>query len=87
MATATRTQRARQATQRAAVEPGPVAITFVVVEDNSGDYRWTMVDGRGDTLGQSPAFATYESADTAAGVVRDALGSDDDGRAVRETGR
>jgi hypothetical protein len=76
MATATQKQPvARQVGRETVSEPGPGAISFVVFEDNGGDYRWTMVDGDGMHLARSRAFATYDAADTSAGAVRDTAGA------------
>jgi hypothetical protein len=71
MATATQKERtARQVARRA--KAASAAVTFLVVEDNGGDYRWMIVDGHGESLAQSGTFATYDAANNAASVVRDA---------------
>jgi uncharacterized protein YegP (UPF0339 family) len=71
MATATQKERtARQVARRA--KAASAAVTFLVVEDNAGTYRWTIVDGHGESLAESGIFATYDAANTAANVVRDA---------------
>jgi hypothetical protein len=76
MATATQKERAaRQVARRAKAASESAAITFLVIEDNSGRYRWTILDGGGESLAQSGAFGTYDAAHDAAGVVRDAAGS------------
>ena len=69
MATATQKERAaRQVARRA---KAAAVLTFVVFEDNGGDYRWTILDGTGDRLAQSRTFASYDDARAAAAVVRD----------------
>jgi uncharacterized protein YegP (UPF0339 family) len=72
MATATQKERtARQVARRA--KAASAAVTFLVVEDNGGSYRWTIVDGHGESLAQSSGtFATHDAANNAANVVRDA---------------
>jgi uncharacterized protein YegP (UPF0339 family) len=47
------------------------ALKFLVFEDNSGDYRWTILDSAGESLAQSGGFASYDDAHEAADVVRD----------------
>ncbi|MGA2926875.1 MAG: DUF1508 domain-containing protein [Solirubrobacteraceae bacterium] len=42
---------------------------FVVVEDNAGGYRWTIVAGSGENLAQSSRFASREQAERAARIV------------------
>jgi uncharacterized protein YegP (UPF0339 family) len=49
--------------------PEPASIKFLVFEDNGGGYHWTIVAGNGETLVQSPSFASYEDAHQAARVV------------------
>jgi uncharacterized protein YegP (UPF0339 family) len=46
----------------------PASKKFVIFEDNGGSYHWTIIAG-GETLVQSPSFATYEDAKQAARVV------------------
>ena len=75
MATATPKQHAPRTERGTDREPERAAVTFRVDEDNGGEYRWALVDAGGESLGRSVAFATYDAADTAAGLVRDALGS------------
>jgi uncharacterized protein YegP (UPF0339 family) len=48
---------------------------FVVFEDNSGGYHWTIVAGSGEALVQSASFASYEEAKQAARVVHASAGS------------
>jgi uncharacterized protein YegP (UPF0339 family) len=76
MATATQKSRADgHVAQGAAGRPESTAITFLVVEDNSGDYCWTILGGDGDSLAHSRPYATYDDAAHAARVVRDGAGS------------
>jgi uncharacterized protein YegP (UPF0339 family) len=76
MATAIQKQRTtRQVARRARGASQAVAIAFVVFEDNAGDYRWAILDSRGENLAQSETFATYDGARKAAEVIRDAAGS------------
>ncbi len=71
MASATQKERtARQVARRA--KAASAAVTFLVVEDNGGHYRWMIVDGRGESLAESGTFATYDAAHNAANVVREA---------------
>ena len=71
MATATQKERtARQVARRA--KAASAAVTFLVVEDNGGHYRWMIVDGRGECLAESGIFATHDAAQNAANVVREA---------------
>ncbi len=48
---------------------------FLVFEDNSGGYHWTIVAQSGETLVQSASFASYEEAKQAARVVHGGAGS------------
>ncbi len=68
MATATKKARANRGTTLTSME-------FLIVEDNGGDYHWTLMDRDGNSLGRSPSFALYEHAEDAARVVRDGAGS------------
>jgi uncharacterized protein YegP (UPF0339 family) len=45
------------------------ALTFVVYEDNSGGYRWTIVAGGDESLLQSTRYGSYEQAKQAARIV------------------
>ena len=64
-----------RAARRIGAEWEPSAITFLVFEDNGGEYRWTILDGHGESLAQSGTFESYEAAQHAAGVVRDGVAS------------
>jgi hypothetical protein len=66
MATATKKVRAKR---------GETSMEFLIVEDNGGEYYWTLLDSDGNDLGRSPGFASYEHAEDAAGVVRAGAGS------------
>jgi uncharacterized protein YegP (UPF0339 family) len=80
MATATKkTRTAPQVAGRTAAVSKPDAMEFVVFEDNSGDYRWTILGGGGESLTQSRSFATFDDAQHAARVVRDGTGRLDEG--------
>ncbi len=50
-----------------ALESG--SMEFLIVEDNGGEYHWTLSDEDGHSLARSPSFATYEQAEDAAAVV------------------
>ncbi len=68
MATATKKARANRGTTSVSME-------FLIVEDNGGDYHWTLLDRDGNSLGRSPSFESYGHAEDAAGVVRAGAGS------------
>lgn len=75
MATATKkAHAARHVGRRAVAVPSPT-IRFVVVEDNGGDYRWTILGSGGESLAQSGTFSAYDDAEQAARVVREMIGS------------
>jgi uncharacterized protein YegP (UPF0339 family) len=67
------TNRKARPTAGALTDPGPMG--FLIFEDNSGGYHWTIVAGTGDTLVQSNSFASYEEAKQAARVVHDGAAS------------
>ncbi|MGZ4197271.1 MAG: hypothetical protein ACXVFQ_13305 [Solirubrobacteraceae bacterium] len=67
MATATR--QARTTASRALVASESVSMEFLIVEDNGGDYHWTLLDRNGDSLARSPSLASYQDAKSAARVV------------------
>jgi hypothetical protein len=70
MATATRKARAAAgATNGTVVASDSVSMEFLVVEDNSGDYYWTLMDRDGNSLARSPSFASYERTEDAARIV------------------
>jgi hypothetical protein len=70
MATATKMARAATgATRGAVVASDSVSMEFLVVEDNGGDYHWTLMDRDGNSLARSPSFASYEHTEDAARVV------------------
>jgi uncharacterized protein YegP (UPF0339 family) len=62
MATATPKARAKRG---AAASP----MQFRIVEDNGGDYHWTLLDRDGASLARSGSFASYERTEDAARVV------------------
>ena len=49
--------------------PEPAPVKFVLYEDNSGGYYWTIVSEDGQVLAHSAAFETYEEANVAADTV------------------
>jgi hypothetical protein len=40
-----------------------------IVEDNGGDFHWTLLDRGGHSLARSPSFVSYQDAESAARVV------------------
>jgi uncharacterized protein YegP (UPF0339 family) len=46
------------------------SMKFLIFEDNSGDYRWTLVGAGGERLARSARFASYEEATRAARIAR-----------------
>ena len=76
MATATsQASAAAGATRGTAVASDSASMEFLVVEDNGGNYYWTLMDRGGDSLARSPSFASYEYAEDAARVVLAGTGS------------
>jgi hypothetical protein len=70
MATATKKARPTTSADHAAVAGSDSAsMEFLIVEDNSGDYHWTLLDGDGTSLARSGSFASYERTEDAARVV------------------
>jgi uncharacterized protein YegP (UPF0339 family) len=70
MATATQKARATTGPHRGAVVASdPVSMEFVIVEDNGGDYHWSLLDRDGTSLARSGSFASYEHTEDAARVV------------------
>jgi peptidoglycan hydrolase-like protein with peptidoglycan-binding domain/uncharacterized protein YegP (UPF0339 family) len=49
--------------------PEPAPVKFLLYEDNSGGYYWTIVSDGGQVLARSSAFASYEEANVAADIV------------------
>jgi uncharacterized protein YegP (UPF0339 family) len=66
MATASKKSRATKQLARP-----PAAMEFLIFEDNSGSYRWSILAGDGTTLGRSGDFASYDDAQRAAQQIRD----------------
>jgi uncharacterized protein YegP (UPF0339 family) len=63
MATAMTKSRAnRQVARRAAGRSESAAITFLVFEDNGGDYCWTILGSDGESLAHSRPYATHDDA-------------------------
>ncbi len=50
-------------------ESEPVSLAFLLYEDNSGGYYWTIVSEGGQVLARSAVFASYEEANVAADLV------------------
>jgi uncharacterized protein YegP (UPF0339 family) len=50
-------------------EPEPASVAFLLYEDNSGGYYWTIVGEDGEVLARSARFTTYEEANIAADIV------------------
>jgi uncharacterized protein YegP (UPF0339 family) len=76
MATATKKARATAVAHRGAVgASGSASMEFLIVEDNGGDYHWTLVDRDGNSLARSPSFESYEHTEAAARVVLAGAGS------------
>ena len=57
------------------VAPELVSMAFLIVEDNGGDYHWTLLDRDGNSLARSPSFASYLDAENAARGVLAGAGS------------
>ena len=76
MATATKKSRAsKQLAERQTHVPARSAMEFLIFEDNSGSYHWTILAGDGATLGHSEDFASYDDAEQAARQIRDGAAS------------
>jgi uncharacterized protein YegP (UPF0339 family) len=58
-----------RATPDASPAPEPAPVTFLLYEDNSGGYYWTIVADGGQVLARSARFASYEEANVAADIV------------------
>jgi uncharacterized protein YegP (UPF0339 family) len=70
MATATKKARPITSANRGTVAGSDsVSMEFLIVEDNSGDYHWTLLDRDGTSLARSGSFASYERTENAARVV------------------
>jgi uncharacterized protein YegP (UPF0339 family) len=70
MATATKKARASETASM-----DSASMEFLIVEDNGGDYHWTLLDRDGNSVARSPSFASYEPAEDAARVVLAGAGS------------
>lgn len=62
-----------EATGDASPEFGPVK--FLLYQDNSGGYYWTIADDSGAVLARSTGFASYPEANFAADIVHRAASS------------
>jgi uncharacterized protein YegP (UPF0339 family) len=75
MATATKKPRAdRQVARHAANRSESAAMTFLVFEDNGGDYCWTILGSDGESLAHSRPYPTHDDAAHAARLVHDGAG-------------
>jgi uncharacterized protein YegP (UPF0339 family) len=76
MATATKKSRAsKQLAERQTHEPARSAMEFLIFEDNSGSYHWTILAGDGSPLGGAGDYASYDDAERAAKQIRDGAAS------------
>lgn len=76
MATAPKKARATTGDRRSAMDDSESAsMEFVIVEDNGGDFHWTLLDRDGTSLARSATFASYEHTEDAARVVHAGVGS------------
>jgi hypothetical protein len=76
MATATKKARTTSGANRGAgVASNSVSMEFLIVDDNGGDYHWTLLDRDDNSLARSPSFGSYEDAEDAARVVLAGAGS------------
>jgi uncharacterized protein YegP (UPF0339 family) len=76
MATApTKARTSRRASRGELVAPESEPMQFLIVEDNGGDYHWTLLDRNGNSLARSASFASYQDAENAARVVLAGAGS------------
>ena len=57
------------------VAPGSVSMEFLIIEDNGGNYHWTLLDRDGSSLARSPSYASHKDAEDAALVVLAGAGS------------
>ncbi len=71
---AVRTRRAATRDALPQPEPEPAPVTFLLYEDNSGGYYWTIVGEDGKVLARSARFASYEEANVAADIVYRGVG-------------
>jgi uncharacterized protein YegP (UPF0339 family) len=58
----------------AAIAP-ELVMRFLIVEDNSGDHHWRLLDRDGHSLARSPNFASYQGAEDAVRGVLAGAGS------------
>jgi uncharacterized protein YegP (UPF0339 family) len=76
MATATKKSRtSKQLAERPAHRPARPAMEFLIFEDNSGSYHWTILADNGSPLGGSRDYASYGDAERAAQQIRDGAAS------------
>ena len=76
MATATEKPRAsKQLAGRPVRVHARPPMEFLIFEDNSGSYHWTILAGDGSALGGSGGYASYDDAERAAQQIRDGAAS------------
>jgi uncharacterized protein YegP (UPF0339 family) len=62
------------------------SMEFLIVEDNSGHFHWTLLDRDGNNLARSPSHASHEDAEDAAlGVLAGAGSARLDRRAATDS--
>jgi uncharacterized protein YegP (UPF0339 family) len=79
------TQKAHATTDATGVAPASetLPMEFLIVEDNSGEHHWTLLDSDGNRLARSPSYASFKPAEEAARAVRASAGSAQPPRATR----
>jgi uncharacterized protein YegP (UPF0339 family) len=75
MATATRQRKTDGHVRRGAAGAPVPSMEFLIFEDNSGDYHWTIVADDGARLAGSGGFASYDHAQQAVEQIRRGVGS------------
>ncbi len=79
MTRAAQITQARSAIRKTRAAPSsssePASMTFLVFEDNSGSYHWTILAADGATLARSEGFASCDDAEQAARRVHKAATS------------
>lgn len=74
---ATATQKVRPPTRQArnsSQAPTTRTMRFDIVEDNAGEFHWTLVGDREQRLAVSESFASHADAALAVSAVSDAFG-------------
>jgi hypothetical protein len=76
MATATKKVHTARPVARGARDVSePTTLEFLVHQDNGAAYYWEIVGERGESLAQSPSFASHDAAERAARCVYEGAGS------------